>query len=144
MDKSNETLSNEERNILDEYKIEPPSDESVDVFAYLDQCRVKAGLEPINGDKFEDTHKKMEQKDKPKKTKRVRKKAAEIGVCESGSARNERVGCVTTADICKAVRLVAAVEGKTVSTFVEELIKDSLKEKLPNAVQYVLNLTLEP
>lgn len=51
--------------------------------------------------------------------------------------RSERISVVTTPEIASAIRLIAAAERKTVSTFLNDLIQQSLAEKIRLVTQYL-------
>ena len=53
-----------------------------------------------------------------------------------GDKRVKRVTVVTTEDVWKLLKIVAAAEGKTVSTYLNDFILESLKEKLKQADSY--------
>lgn len=54
-----------------------------------------------------------------------------------GDLRSERISVVTTPEIASAIRLIAAAERKTVSTFLNDLIRQSLAGKIKLVTQYL-------
>ena len=65
-----------------------------------------------------------------------RKKIKDNGELDSG-LRTVRISLVTTPKIARALRLIAAKEAKTVSTFLNDLIRESLAEELGKVIQYL-------
>lgn len=51
--------------------------------------------------------------------------------------RSERISVVTTPEIATAIRLIAAAERKTVCTFLNDLIRQSLAGKIKLVMQYL-------
>lgn len=65
-----------------------------------------------------------------------RKKNKDNGELDSG-LRTVRISLVTTPMVARALRLIAAKEAKTVSTFLNDLIRESLAEELGKVIQYL-------
>lgn len=65
-----------------------------------------------------------------------RKKIKDNGELDGG-LRTVRISLVTTPKIARALRLIAAKEAKTVSTFLNDLIRESLAEELGKVIQYL-------
>lgn len=112
----NEILSPLERedreNDIDEFIVPGISLEGMDYKTYLQTLKSGEGRE---GPKYQEVTKKKK---------------------ESASGRKKRVTIVTSEEVWRLLKIVAASEGKTVSTYLNDFILDSLKEKLKQADRY--------
>lgn len=106
-------LEREDReNDIDEFIVPGVSLEGMDYKTYLQTLKSGEGRE---GPKHQEVTKKKE---------------------ESASGRKKRVTIVTSEEVWRLLKIVAASEGKTVSTYLNDFIMHSLKSQLDQANHY--------
>ena len=134
-------------NNLDDYLTIKPLGEDVDVLAYLDECARKAGLKPIgkNKDKYIDKStdtpevqqevKQVETKSEtPAQEQKVVKKSTQASSRSKRTAteskRDTGVTVVTSEEVGSALKIIAAIHGKTLSTFLNDFIEASFADEI--------------
>ena len=113
-----------------------PSDESLDGMDYGTFRKIIQGEMTFEDWKKESSLKVDSEESAPGKRKSnisSLEEAKKDGECDK---RVKRVTVVTTEDVWKLLKIVAAAEGKTVSTYLNDFILESLKEKLKQADRY--------
>lgn len=83
-----------------------------------------------------DEPKEPKEKTKTPKSKGPTKKVRK-GKQDPKGQRIVRITLLTTPEISMALRVIAAKDAKTVSTFLNDLIKESLSEDISEVVQYL-------
>ena len=105
-------MRDDRENYIDEYIVPGLSIEGMDYKTYLQTLKGGEGRE---GPKHQEVAKKKE---------------------ESASGRTKRVTIVTSEEVWRLLKIVAASEGKTVSTYLNDFILHSLNSQLERANHY--------
>ncbi len=113
-----------------------PSDESLDGMDYGTFRKIIQGEMTFEDWKKESSLKVDSEESAPGKRKSNISSLEEAKKDGEGDKRVKRVTVVTTEDVWKLLKIVAAAEGKTVSTYLNDFILESLKEKLKQADRY--------
>lgn len=113
-----------------------PSDESLDGMDYGTYRKIIQGKMTFEDWKKESSLKVDSEESAPGRRKSNISSLEEAKKDGEGDKRVKRVTVVTTEDVWKLLKIVAAAEGKTVSTYLNDFILESLKEKLKQADRY--------
>lgn len=128
------SLEREDReSVFDDVVAPDPSLEGIDYATYL---KIERGEMTIEEWKKESSLKVDSEESAPGKRKSNISSLEEAKKDGEGDKRVKRVTVVTTEDVWKLLKIVAAAEGKTVSTYLNDFILESLKEKLKQADRY--------
>jgi myosin heavy subunit len=128
------SLEREDReSVFDDVVAPDPSLEGIDYETYL---KIERGEMTIEEWKRESSLKVNSEESRPWKRKSNISSLEEAKTDGEGDKRVKRVTVVTTEDVWKLLKIVAAAEGKTVSTYLNDFILESLKEKLKQADSY--------
>ena len=105
-------------------------EEGMDYKAYLERQKVEAEQsDAAEGHAVESKIPKSKGSPNPKKFRKGRQ--------DPKGQRTVRISFLTTPEISMALRVIAAKDAKTVSTFLNDLIKESLSEDISEVVQYL-------
>ena len=113
-----------------------PSDESLDGIDYGTFRKIIRGEMSFEDWKKESSLKVDSEESTPEKSKSNLSRFEETKKDGEGGKREKRVTVVTTENVWKLLKIVAAAEGKTVSTYLNDFILESLQEKLKQADRY--------
>ena len=128
------SLEREDReSVFDDVVAPDPSLEGIDYATYL---KIERGEMTIEEWKRESSLKVDSEESTPWKRKSNISSLEEAKKDGEGDKRVKRVTVVTTEDVWKLLKIVAAAEGKTVSTYLNDFILESLQEKLKQADRY--------
>ena len=128
------SLEREDReSVFDDVVAPDPSLEGIDYATYL---KIERGEMTIEEWKRVSSLKVDSEESTPWKRKSNISSLEEAKKDGEGDKRVKRVTVVTTEDVWKLLKIVAAAEGKTVSTYLNDFILESLQEKLKQADRY--------
>lgn len=113
-----------------------PCGESLDGMDYGTYRKIIQGEMTFEDWKKESSLKVDSEESAPGKRKSNLSRLEETKKDGEGDKRVKRVTVVTTEDVWKLLKIVAAAEGKTVSTYLNDFILESLQEKLKQADRY--------
>lgn len=125
-------LEREDReNDIDEFVVPGLSIEGMDYKAYLERLRSRDS-ESVAKENSNEILKEGKLQKNPKKGAKVPKKKR----MEQLVKREKRVTIVTSMAVWKALKIIAATEGKTVSTFLNDFIEASFEKRIEHASRF--------
>lgn len=128
------SLEREDReSVFDDVVAPDPSLEGIDYATYL---KIERGEMTIEEWKKESSLKVDSEESTPEKRKSNLSCFEETKKDGEGGKREKRVTVVTTENVWKLLKIVAASDGKTVSTYLNDFILSSLEEQLKQASCY--------
>lgn len=138
------SLEREDReSVFDDVVAPDPSLEGIDYATYLKIERGEMTIEEWKKQSSQDTQVEVSKPEMVEACRKLRephlpnketKKEDEV------AKREKRLTIVTTEDVWKLLKIVAASEGKTVSTYLNDFILHSLKAQLEQAKHYSRSL----
>ena len=117
------------------------SDQSLERIDYATYLKNQRGEQTVEDWKKQSSQNTQEEVSKPAKfdafsKSRILQKEQKTKKEDKEGKRVKKVTLVTSEEVWRLLKIVAASEGKTVSTYLNDFILDSLKEKLKQADRY--------